>query len=114
MIHSQDQIWPAMTATEGGVLLIRHLSSFGTFRANYDTIWLPVGIVNVLRRNSAPAPVLRLAEAQSASASPSRLFSLRRFAYSRDSTLRTSITLRITPLARLKVHPDFMGLSANG
>lgn len=54
-------------------LLIRHLSSSGTFRASYDaSIWPAAGIVRALRRNSVSAPILRLADAQSA---PSHLFS---------------------------------------
>lgn len=48
-------------------LLIRHLSSSGTFRASYDaSIWPPVGIASALRRNSVSASILRLADAQSA------------------------------------------------
>lgn len=47
--HPQNWIRPAAIA-EGGVLLIRHLSSFGTFRASYDApIWPSVGIADVLR-----------------------------------------------------------------
>lgn len=87
MAHPQDQIWPAVAATKGRVLLIRHLSSFGTFRASYDaSIWPPVGTADVLRRNGVLAPIPRLAEAQSASPSLSRLFSLRWFAHSRSSS----------------------------
>lgn len=41
-----------------GWLLIRHLSSSGTFRGSYDAPpWPPVGIVRVLRRNSVSAPL---------------------------------------------------------
>lgn len=40
-----------------GGLLIRHLSSSGTFRGSYDaSLWPPVGIARVLRRNSVSAP----------------------------------------------------------
>lgn len=94
--HPQDWIRPvAVTAAEDGVLLISHLSSFGTFRSSYDaSIWPPVGITDILRRNGVFAPhratpIPRLAETQSAS----RLFSLCPFAHPceyRNPSLRIS------------------------